>query len=124
MNKQEIEKAIDFVKDLMNEKTDDIMYNNKIGQTILSALEAQQADAWIPITERCPDKKGYYLTTYREWTDGEYLPKYDDTYIRILRYQNAVFKMPVNCDKKAEDDTHREVIAWKPLPEPYKEEQP
>lgn len=120
----EIEKAIDFVKDLMSEKTDDIMYNNKIGQTILSALEAQQADAWIPITERWPDKKGYYLTTYREWTDGEYLPKYDDTYIRILRYQNAVFKMPVNCDKKAEDDTHREVIAWKPLPEPYKEEQP
>lgn len=48
MNK-EIEKAIEFINDLMSEKTDDIMFNNKIGQTILTALETQQADTWIPV---------------------------------------------------------------------------
>lgn len=76
---------------------------------------------WTPITERWPDKSGHYLVTYHEWTDGNYLPKYDEIYIKILRYQDAVFRLPVCCDKKAEDDTHREVLAWQPLPEPYKE---
>ena len=31
------------------------------------------------------------------------------------------FKLPVCCDTQAEQDTHREVLAWQPLPEPYKE---
>ena len=79
---------------------------------------------WIPISERWPDKSGHYLVTYHEWTDGNYLPKYDDTKVKILRYQDAIFKLPVCCDTQAEQDTHREVLAWQELPEPYKEVSP
>lgn len=74
--------------------------------------------AWIPIKREWPAKRGRYLVTYREWSNGDYLPKYDDTYVRILRFDEAIFKFPKCLDKKAEADTNREVIAWMPLPEP------
>lgn len=123
MNKQEIEKAIYVMKNIKHLLVDVIgnKNNEKELDMAISALEHQLNGGWIPISERWPDKSGYYLTTYREWTDGNYLPKYDDTRVKILRYQEAVFRLPVCCDKKAEQDTHREVIAWMPLPEPWKE---
>lgn len=89
-------------------------------QHVTEELEQQQ-QKWIPIRERWPMKSGYYLVTYREWSNGDYLPKFDDTRVKILKYQESIFRLPVCCDKKAEADTHREVIAWQPLPEPYKE---
>ena len=123
MNKQEIEKAIYVIKNIKHLLVDVIgnKNNEKELDMAISALEHQLNGGWISISERWPDKSGYYLTTYREWTDGNYLPKYDDTRVKILRYQEAVFRLPVCCDKKAEQDTHREVIAWMPLPEPWKE---
>ena len=113
MNKQEIEKAIEYFRagNFLGKSMD------KHINVAISVLEQQLNGGWIPISERWPDKSGYYLTTYHEWTDGNYLPKYDDTRVKILRYQEAVFRLPVCCDKKAEQDTHREVIAWMPLPE-------
>lgn len=77
--------------------------------------------SWIPIKKEWPAKKGKYLVTYREWSNGDYLPKYDETYVRILRYEEAIFRLPRCIDKEAEKDTNREVIAWMELPEPYKE---
>ena len=77
---------------------------------------------WIPVSERLPEESGRYITTYHEWTDGEYLPKYDETYVKILKYHEATFRFPRCIDKNAEADTHREVIAWQPLPGPYKGE--
>jgi hypothetical protein len=76
---------------------------------------------WIPIKKEWPSKKGRYLVTYREWSNGDYLPKYDDTYVRILRYSEAIFRFPKCINPEAEADTNREVIAWMELPEIYKE---
>lgn len=132
MNKQEIEKAIRVLKCQINDLTSTLIeesqypFRSSIERQIesleiaISALEQQLSGGWISVSERWPDKTGYYLVTYHEWTDGNYLPKYDDTRVKILRYQEAVFRLPVCCDKKAEQDTHREIIAWMPLPEPYK----
>ena len=78
---------------------------------------------WVPVKSEWPKKRGRYLTTYREWSNGDYLPKYDDTYVRILSFDEAIFRFPKCIDRKAEADTHREVIAWMPLPEPYKDEE-
>lgn len=75
---------------------------------------------WTPIKREWPVKRGRYLVTYREWSNGDYLPEYDDTYVRILRFDGAIFKFPKCLDKNAEDDTNREVIAWMLLPEPVK----
>lgn len=120
MNKQKIEKAIEELKDYKGDVFKETISRQAVDLAI-SALEHQLTNGWIPVSERLPDKTGYYLVTYHEWTDGNYLPKYDDTRVKILRYQEAVFRLPVCCDKKAEQDTHREVIAWMPLPEPWKE---
>ena len=82
-------------------------------------------DGWIPCSERLPEESGYYLVTYHNWSDGNFLPKYDDTYVRRLHYQISDhfvgWNYPKNVDDRAENDCHKEVIAWQPLPKPFKE---
>ena len=82
------------------------------------------SNSWIPCSERLPEDGGYYLVTYHEWSDGNFLPKYDDTYVRRLHYQISDhfvgWNYPRCVDDRAENDCHKEVIAWQPLPEVYK----
>ena len=82
------------------------------------------SNGWIACSERLPEDGGYYLVTYHEWSDGYFLPKYDDTYVRRLHYQISDhfvgWNYPKNVDDRAENDCHKEVIAWQPLPEVYK----
>ena len=82
------------------------------------------SNGWIPCSERLPEESGYYLVTYHNWSDGNFLPKYNDTYVRRLHYQISEhfvgWNYPKNVDDRAENDCHKEVIAWQPLPEPYK----
>ena len=88
--------------------------------------EAEQCNNdWIACSERLPEESGYYLVTYHDWSDGNFLPRYDDTYVRRLHYQISDhfvgWNYPKNVDDRAENDCHKEVIAWQPLPEPFKE---
>lgn len=82
------------------------------------------SNGWIACSERLPEESGYYLVTYHDWSDGNFLPKYDDTYVRRLHYQISDhfvgWNYPKNVDDRAENDCHKEVIAWQPLPEVYK----
>ena len=90
---------------------------------IINQTAAEYNNGWIPCSERLPEEGGYYLVTYHEWSNGDYLPKFDDTYVRRLHYQKSErftgWNLPRCCDDKAENDTNREVIAWQPLPQPY-----
>lgn len=74
---------------------------------------------WTSIKKAWPKKRGKYLVTYREWSNGEYFPEYDDTYVKILRCDEAIFRFPKFVNPKAESAVSREVIAWQKLPEPY-----
>lgn len=85
------------------------------------SCQGSKNQSWTPIKREWPKKRGRYLVTYREWSNGDYLPDYDNTYVKILRFDEAIFKFPKCIDKKAEADINREVVAWIPLPEPYKE---
>ena len=108
----------------------DFAYEN-VGNALDKAIEIVKQEAeqcnngWIACSERLPEESGYYLVTYHDWSDGNFLPKYDDTYVRRLHYQiNEHFvgwNYPKNVDDRAENDCHKEVIAWQPLPEPFKE---
>ena len=90
---------------------------------IVKQTAAEYNNGWIPCSERLPEEGGYYLVTYHGWSNGDYLPKFDDTYVRRLHYQKSErftgWNHPRCCDDKAENDTNREVIAWQPLPQPY-----
>ena len=81
-------------------------------------------NGYIPCSERLPEDGGYYLVTYHEWSKGNFLPKYNDTYVRRMHYQKSErftgWNYPVCVDDRAENDTNREVIAWMKLPEVYK----
>ena len=76
-------------------------------------------NGWIPSSESFPLESGYYLVTYHEWSNGDYLPKFDDTYVRRLHYQISEhftgWNYPHCIDEMAEADTNREVIAWRKL---------
>ena len=92
---------------------------------IVREVAEEYKGGWIPCNERLPEESGYYLVTYHDWSDGNFLPKYDDTYVRRLHYQISEhfvgWNYPKNVDDRAENDCHKEVIAWQPLPEPFKE---
>lgn len=92
----------------------------------VSFLQGTELNAWHVVSDGdLPKESGHYLVTYHSWSDGEYLPKYDDTYVRRLHYQNCDsfigWNYPKCLDDKAEKDSHKEVIAWMELPQPYKE---
>ena len=73
----------------------------------LPALEKQEQDRWIPVTERLPEENGTYLACYEDvtvlldWFNGKWF---------FYRTNPAI------------EETGT-VIAWKPLPEPYTEEE-
>ena len=83
------------------------------------AAEALNEGRWISVSERLPEDVGSYLIYYHEWSNGDFLPKYDDYRTRVMRFMNnGKWCMPVCTDKRCEADTNREVTNWMPLPEP------
>ena len=112
---------------LINPNKEDIAEFNAYKKCIEIVKEVAEEynGGWIPCSERLPEESGYYLVTYHDWSDGNFLPKYDDTYVRRLHYQISEhfvsWNYPKNVDDRAENDCHKEVIAWQPLPEPFKE---
>lgn len=63
---------------------------------------------WIPVTERLPEEKGEYLVTYH--------PCYWDDVRDAVLVGIDTFRGKTTWAKMK----HQRVIAWMPLPEPYK----
>lgn len=83
------------------------------------AIKALRAQQWISVEDRLPDKTGKYLVFYHEWSDGAFLPTYEDCTIRTMQFMNNnKWRYPVCIDKRCEADTHREVTHWRELPQP------
>lgn len=75
---------------------------------------------WNPFPSVVPPTGGRYIVVVHEWTDGKYLPKCDNTYVKIMHYQISDrfigWNYPSNVDPQAEADTHREVKQWMEIP--------
>ena len=75
--------------------------------------EAQSADAtqgeWIPCSERLPNESGEYLATIP--LDA------DETYTEVLTFHKGRF---YEDDDEWGATYHDDVLAWMPLPTPYK----
>lgn len=108
MNKQE---AIEYIQEWLK---DEYALNGKDKVVLNIAIEALQDD-WIPVSEKQPSQTGEYLAT-AEYYDGViftdkfgYTPTTDGGWY----------------DPEEPNQTHIDwnkfIIAWKPLPEPYKE---
>lgn len=77
----------------------------------------KQFPEWIPVLERLPENESYYLATYYGNWDG------------IIRDHELYFGDPDGCgtmewylDEDCKELINGNVVAWMPLPEPYKED--
>lgn len=88
-----------------------IMQDRRIGRNsleafleILKEVEAEYNNGWIPCSERLPEKRGiYYAVTVKDKI-------YGFVHSRPAIYDEMGFAVTL----------FEEVIAWMPLPEPYK----
>ena len=107
----------DCIDTMMAEAADELEAADK------RIAELEAAQRWISVKDRLPEENGSYLVFYHEWSDGSFLPTYEDCAIRVMRFLDSrKWRYPVCVDKRCEADTHREVTHWMPLPEPPKED--
>lgn len=66
------------------------------------AIEALKREQWVPVSERLPDEFGWYIITHKDWDNSD-IAFWEKHW---LNGQGTVVK---------------DVIAWKSLPDPYKE---
>lgn len=72
----------------------------------ISALEKQEQDRWIPVTERPSEKYKDVLVTDREVSD-----------VYVSHYcGGGYWPTDTGC-------ANNRIIAWRPLPEPYQEKE-
>ena len=98
--------AIDEIYTLFRE-SDFIHYNHGIADSLATLHKLPPAQQWIPVSERLPEKEGYYLLTVESL---------------IAEAGSVVISRPYNGRGGFCDVYWNNVIAWMPLPEPYKEE--
>ncbi len=130
MNNQQ---AINLLKNL-EQSLDDYCELNDEGKTAfrmaITALELfgnseqlPSAQRWIPVSEKLPEEDTEVLISYR-YKEGE--GDTSNTYIDITTYGQMYFGGNKVGDYKhwrapfEYFESNYEVIAWKPLPEPYR----
>jgi hypothetical protein len=110
----DIEKAINVISNLKHLIINIIgnEINEKEFDTTISALEKQLNGGWIPVSERLPEKEDIYQVTikYKNFA-GIHLT------VRTAIYENEKW----NIHGPQPVISNRKIIAWQPLPEPYKE---
>lgn len=76
---------------------------------------------WIPVKERLPEENHFYNVTIFDGEDYRVEPSYYAN-IRLLGQRNTTPNWWTDCTSNAEliEDDEDKVIAWMPLPEPYK----
>ena len=75
-------------------------------QACSMAIKALERSRWIPTAERLPRTEQYALITVHNQT-------------KMCWYQNGVF---VDGEQNAYTKEDEELVAWMPLPEPYRAE--
>ena len=92
------------------------------------AIKALEAQEWIPCSERLPEAEGCYITTAR-WKDNEPFYVCENEYgFKINERWNGSDRIFDNGAAFGdmwgdEIDNLMEVIAWMPLPVPYREDE-
>jgi hypothetical protein len=89
----------------------------------IKVLSVQPEQRWIPCSERLPEEYGEFLVTMTEKAKAKDLGfDIDETYIRKMRYNSNGWQLPRHIPSWINEAVKDEVLAWMPLPEPYREE--
>lgn len=90
--------------------------------SIIEELPSAQPEQWIPCSERLPEEYGEFLVTMTEKAKAKDLGfDIDETYIRKMRYNSNGWQLPRHIPSWINEAVKDEVLAWMPLPEPYRE---
>jgi hypothetical protein len=106
MNKQVIEKAIEFLSRYL----DDEVYTEQCIRShmmAISALQQQLTNGWIPCKDGFPDKNGNYVVSVFNNQNNKSI-----TMVSSWQVTVGLFGI---------EDSYQRVIAWQPLPPEYKE---
>jgi len=110
-NKEAVNWIINLIADIGNAEHSELWHYEQALTEIKEMLESEFC--WIPVTERLPEDPADVLVTYvisRYSQVG--LAFYDDTEQGWYREEDGEY---------VEIESHKKIIAWMPLPEPYKE---
>ncbi len=78
---------------------------------------------WIPTSERRPSEKGMYLVTMTEQATAEDLGfDLDNVEVRKMWFGKEGWRLPHHIPEWINDVICNDVIAWMPLPDPYRKE--
>lgn len=75
-------------------------------------------EEWIPVTERQPEKNGWYLVT--KHTYGNIGFEMDEIQIGLMRYLDGRWVLPVHIPSWINNELTTDILAWRELPEPYR----
>ena len=86
---------------------EDIAKFNRDIEYLRGVIRKHINDGWIPVEERLPEEDGFYIATM----DGEIVGQ-EESFVGLAEFENGLW---------VDDDIdYRCIIAWRPLPEPYR----
>ena len=116
----------EFADMIERAETIDTKHDNKEAveeakNAVLSVIKSEPH--WTPCSEELPKENGHYLVTFHQTATEEDLGfDMDDTDVRKMRYDTKHgWRTPRHIPSWINDVVVSTVLAWMPLPEPYKE---
>lgn len=124
MNEQKAIERLEKTKELWemrlvrNAKDSEVIKEVEILETAIAALELQDKQQWIPVSERLPDRIEYEAGT----AGGQYFRRLEiATKTDTIEYHIGYYDGDVWFDKR-QRSFKGDVVAWK-IHQPYKQEQ-
>ena len=98
----------------------------EIKDKIRKALEERPQGGWIPVSERLPQDRDWYLGVFRESDTGfiglPYICDYVGEVTKGTTNEGWILRHCTDVDNPSDYFRNLICVAWKPLPELYKEE--
>ena len=98
-----IERAIEILNPEHREHYDSL---EPVNEACRMGMEALERSRWIPVGEKMPEERGFYLVAVKHWCDGKPVT-------REAFWNGADW---LSCEKRVEITPR--VTHWMPLPEP------